>query len=125
METWEPELRDRLLRFQFQAQRQGYREQFPAADERLILGEDAPTGWVIVDRSGPEVRCVDIAVVPEKRGLGIGTRVLRGLQEEAAASGRPLVLAVLRTNIRAFALYRRLGFRVKSETDLHALMEWP
>jgi ribosomal protein S18 acetylase RimI-like enzyme len=124
MQEWEPQLRDRMLRMQFDAQRRGYLHQFPAASARVILRGPSPVGWVIVDRSGPELRCVDIAIVSEARSQGIGTAVLLALQEEAAAADRPLVLSVLRMNVRALALYVRLGFRAVAETGLHTQMEW-
>jgi ribosomal protein S18 acetylase RimI-like enzyme len=124
MEQWDPEPRSQLLRVQFEAQRRGYREQCPGAHARLILCDGSPAGWVIVDRSGPVIHCVDIAIVSGARNAGIGTWVFRGLQEEAAAGARPLVITVLRSNVRARSLYVRLGFRVIRETDLHTLMEW-
>ncbi len=124
MQNWEPELRDRMLRIQFDAQRRSYRERFPHADERLILRDGSPVGWVIVDRSGPKMQCLDIAIVSEERCRGAGTRVFRALQEEATVADRPLALMVLRMNVRAHALYFRLGFRVVAETDLHLMMEW-
>lgn len=124
MQGWNPDERTQMLRLQFEAQRRGYRDQFPAAAVRLILCDGSPVGWVIVDRSGPDLRCVDIAIVSGDRSKGIGTRVLRALQEEAAAGDRPLALTVLRTNVRALAFYARLGFRAIRQTDTHALMEW-
>ena len=124
MRGWDAELRNQMLRFQFEAQRRGYREQFPGADERLILRDGSPIGWIIVDRSGTELRGIDLALLPEERNKGVGTRVIRTLQEEAAAESRPMVLSVLTHNVRAFGLYVRLGFRVTSETDTHTVMEW-
>lgn len=124
MQAWDPQLRDQMLRLQDQAQRRGYLAQFPSSDTRLILRKGEPIGWLIVDRSGATLHCVDIAVVPEARNQGVATWVWRTLQDEAAATARPLVLTVLRTNVRALALYVRLGFRVVGETDAHVLMEW-
>lgn len=124
MHTWEPALRDQMLRLQFEAQRRGYLQQFPGADARLILRNSSPVGWVIVDSRGGALRCVDIAILSSERCQGIGTRVLRALQEEAAAADRPVTLSVMHLNIRALELYLRLGFRVVAETDLHTLMEW-
>ena|ERR1700681_4177713 len=124
MQGWDPELRNQLLRFQFEAQGRGYREQFPAADERLILRDGSPVGWIIVERSGTELRGIDMALLSEERNKGVGTRVIRALQEEAAAESRAMVLSVLTLNVRALALYVRLGFRVISTTDTHTVMEW-
>jgi ribosomal protein S18 acetylase RimI-like enzyme len=124
MDAWSPEERSQMLRFQFDAQRRGHRAQFPGADECLIVLDGTPVGWCVVDRSGQVIRCVDIAVAGEGRGRGVGTRVLRALQDDAAAVGWPLELTVLRTNVRAAALYTRLGFRIVGGTDTHHLMEW-
>jgi ribosomal protein S18 acetylase RimI-like enzyme len=124
MQDWDPELRNQMLRLQFEAQRRGYREQFPAADERLIVRDGSPVGWIIVDRSGTELRAIDMALLLAERNRGVGTRVIRGLQQEAAAGNRPMVLSVLTLNVRALGLYVRLGFRVIGETDTHAIMEW-
>jgi len=124
MHTWEPALRDQMLRLQFEAQRRGYLQQFPDADARLILRNGSPVGWVIVDRSDAGLRVVDIAILSSERCQGVGTRVLRALQEEAAAEDRPVTLSVMHLNVRALELYLRLGFRAVGETDLHTLMEW-
>ena len=67
---------------------------------------------------------LDIAVLSKERNKGVGTRVIRTLQEEAAARSRPMVLSVLTLNVRALGLYVRLGFRAISETDTHTVMEW-
>jgi ribosomal protein S18 acetylase RimI-like enzyme len=124
MQDWAPELRNQMLRFQFEAQRRGYREQFPAADELLIVSDGSPVGWIVVDRSGTELHAIDIAVLSKERNKGVGTRVIRTLQEEAAARSRPMVLSVLTLNVRALGLYVRLGFGAISETDTHTVMEW-
>jgi ribosomal protein S18 acetylase RimI-like enzyme len=124
MESLDPALRSQILQFQFEAQRRGYREQFPAAERRLILRNGSPIGWLILDRSGSALHPVDIAIVAEEKGRGVGTGVIRSLQDEAGAEKRPVVLTVLRTNDRAMALYLRLGFRVIEETQTHRLMEW-
>jgi ribosomal protein S18 acetylase RimI-like enzyme len=42
--------------------------------------------------------------------------VLRGVLARAEAEGRPVALRVLRNNVRARALYERLGFRAVGET---------
>jgi ribosomal protein S18 acetylase RimI-like enzyme len=124
LEHLAPALLAQLLRSQFEAQRRSYREQYPAADERLIVRDGAPIGWVIVDRSGADLHGIDIALISGQRSNGLGTQVIRALQEEAAADGRAMVITVQRFNVRAAALYARLGFRVATQTDLHIVMDW-
>src|SRR5438128_7637801 len=97
MAAWDAAFRDIVLRQQFHAQRSGYRAQHPSASELLILLDDRPVGWTIIDRSGPTWHCLDIAVVTEHRRRGIATRVIRGWQRKAAADRRAISLSVLRT----------------------------
>jgi ribosomal protein S18 acetylase RimI-like enzyme len=119
-----PEDRQKLVRFQFEAQQRGYRTQYPAADWEFIVREQSPVGWLIADRRGPVVRCLDIAVVAGERCRGAGTLAMEMLQKEAAALARPVSLKVSRLNLRAMAFYERLGFRKTGETDLHRTLEW-
>lgn len=124
MQSWDPVLRTRILRLQFDAQHSGYRQQFPDAAERLVFRDGAPIGWVIVDKSRQYLQGVDIALVSDERGKGIGTGIIRALQDEAVAEGTPMRISVRRGNGRAISLYKRLGFREVGETDEHLLMEW-
>jgi GNAT superfamily N-acetyltransferase len=124
MQGWEPALRDRILRQQFDAQRHSYRDQYPGAVEHLILRGDAPVGWLVIDRGGPALLGLDIGLVPDARRQGIGTLIIRDLQQQAALEARPMRLDVLRLNVRARSLYERLGFRATGQSSTHTTMEW-
>jgi ribosomal protein S18 acetylase RimI-like enzyme len=124
MDGWDSTLRDLVLRQQFHAWRMGHRTQYPAASELLILLEDRPVGWIVVDRSAPTWRCIDIAIAPEFRRRKIASRILRTLQEEAAAARSAISLMVLHSNAGARTLYDGLGFRPSGGTDTHCYMEW-
>ncbi len=64
-----------------------------------------------------------VALVPEARGSGLGTRLLRALQAEAAEKGLPLRLKVVLTN-PARRLYQRLGFVGLGDDGVYEQMEW-
>ena len=49
--------------------------------------------------------------------------LLRGLQSEAAAAGKPLRIHVERFN-PALRLYERLGFRLVEDHGLYLFLEW-
>jgi GNAT superfamily N-acetyltransferase len=83
----------------------------------------APVGRWIVDRRENEVRCIDIALLPRHRNAGVGSFLIRQLQDEAGRLGKPLRLQVIRFS-RAVALFERLGFVRTSETGTHFQMEW-
>jgi ribosomal protein S18 acetylase RimI-like enzyme len=70
-----------------------------------------------------EIRLVDIALLPEHRGRGIGGALLRGLLDEGAVSGRRVSMHVERSN-PALRLYERLGFERVKDDGIYWLMEW-
>jgi ribosomal protein S18 acetylase RimI-like enzyme len=64
---------------------------------------------------------MDIALLPERRGRGIGTRLLQELLDAGRASGRSVSIHVEREN-PARRLYERLGFHAVGEHGIHLLM---
>jgi GNAT superfamily N-acetyltransferase len=63
-----------------------------------------------------------IALLPEYCNRGVGTTLLRGLQSEAAAAGKPLRIHVERFN-PALRLYERLGFPPIADRGVYLFME--
>lgn len=66
---------------------------------------------------------MDIAILPEFRGAGVGTAILSDLFAEAAAAGKTVTIHVEMYN-PALKLYERLGFRRIGEHGVYLLMEW-
>lgn len=124
MDAWTSELRDHILRMQFEAQQSGYLHDYPRAVRRLIYRDGVAVGWVIVESGEAALLGIDLALLSEERNRGVGTRVIRELQNEAAASNRPFRIMVQRVNQRALALYTRLGFRIIGGDEIHTLLEW-
>jgi ribosomal protein S18 acetylase RimI-like enzyme len=120
---WSIDQKDAFLRMQFDAQHRYYQDQFPDASFDVILREDRPVGRLYVDRRDDEIRIIDIALVPEARGGGIGGLLLSDLIAEAGSARKPIRIHVERAN-RALSLYQRLGFSEIGQTDFYYLMEW-
>lgn len=120
---WTPEQKCAFVEMQFNAQRVGYLDSYPGAEYYVIQQEAVPVGRMIVDRSGSKLLLIDIALLPEYRNAGIGTRLVRDLQEEASQSGKPMILHVEFYN-RALRLYERLGFHKAAEMGIYWEMEW-
>src|ERR1044072_2458404 len=106
---WPEELKADFCRRQFDAQSAYYAENYPGASFQIIERKGWPVGRLYVDRWEKEIRIVDITLLPEFRGSGIGTKLLRDLQKEARADKKSLTIHVERFN-RALGLYQRLGF---------------
>lgn len=100
---------DALVDLQFRAQRDAYALHWPHAHHDLVLVGGEPVGRLYVDRSTATHQVVDIALLPGHRRRGIGTELLRGIQDRAAAAGARVRLQA-RAGGRADSLYRRLGF---------------
>jgi GNAT superfamily N-acetyltransferase len=120
---WTDEQKEAFLRMQFQAQHAWYQEHYIGAQWDLLLADGVPAGRLYVHRRESEIRLVDISLLPEFRGSGIGTSLLRELMSEAEVAGKPLTIHVEKYN-PAMRLYLRLGFRSIDDRGPYDLMEW-
>ena len=80
----------------------------PVATGRLLL-EASPGGFVHVGR---------VAVLRERRGLGLGRAVMVALQEEASRRGYSGI--TLGAQLPAIPFYERLGYAVHGDVFLDA-----
>ncbi len=107
---------------QFRAQRAGYRADFPAADDRIVVEGGTPVGRLLVDRTPDEHRVVDVTVLSRCRARGIGTALMRSVLGEAAVAGVPVRLTARRSDHRLVGWYTALGFRVVGQDDVYVSM---
>lgn len=121
--AWPEGHREAFVRMQFEAQDAYYREVYPQATFDVIEADGHPAGRLYVDRRPGDIRIVDISLLPEFRGTGIGRRLVGQVQEEAAASGFRASIHV-ETRNRAARLYARMGFVVVHEGEVYNRMEW-
>ncbi|MEA2564718.1 MAG: hypothetical protein QOH06_6222 [Acidobacteriota bacterium] len=120
---WTDEQKEWFVRMQFQAQHAWYQEHYGDAQFDLVLMDGVPAGRLYVHRRASEIRLVDISLMPELRGGGIGSALLRELMAEAEAAGKPLTIHVEKYN-PAMRLYLRLGFKPIEDRGPYDLMEW-
>jgi len=115
----------KLMEQQFHAQTQGYRAAYPQARLEIVTIDAAPVGRLATDRAADGLRLIDIAIIPERRGQGVGGAILRALTDEAAAAGTHVILQVARDNLAAQRLYHRSGFAMTGANDTHLTLCWP
>lgn len=120
---WDNAQKAAFVRMQFDAQHAQYQEHYAGAAFDVILVDGRSAGRLYVERGEGEMRIVDMTLVPDWRNRGIGTRLLRELQAEAAAAHTPLRIHVERFN-PALRLYQRLGFRQIADRGVYLFMEW-
>ena len=113
-----------LLAMQLHAQAACYRQRFPGVVFHIVCdGHGRPAGRLTVARTGTDLHLLDIGLLPEYRGHGMGAALIETLQQEAAAFHIPLQLKVARGR-RAQHLYQRMGFVVTAEYELELGMTW-
>ncbi len=112
-----------LLEQQHLARQHHYRTYYGGADFGVIELEGEPIGRLCLLRGARDHLLVDIALLPERSGQGLGGTLLDSILAEAAALGRTVSLRVEHTN-PARRLYERKGFRESARHEIDAEMVW-
>ena len=120
---WDDATKRAFVQMQFEAQDSHYRTHYRNTSYDIVEVDGVPVGRLYVARWDDEMRVVDISLLPQWRGRGIGKQLFEDLMAEAAAAQQPLTIHVERQN-PALRLYQRLGFTVTSEDDLNFFMTW-
>lgn len=121
---WPPEAKQAFLDQQFHFQHLHYLSHDPDADFLVIEHEGVVQGRYYLQRNTPDHRVIDICLMAEFRGLGLGRALLEDSLRNARLQGRGMALEVLVTNLRAQRLYEALGFVVQESTQTHHFMRW-
>lgn len=120
---WNATQKEAFLRMQFRAQSHAYIKNYPGAEFQLIQLDGQAVGWLYVYRTQNEIQVMDISLLPQYRGQGIGTHLLNRILEESTESNLPVTIYVKRFNT-ALHLYARLGFRQVSDDGVYLFMKW-
>jgi ribosomal protein S18 acetylase RimI-like enzyme len=120
---WSEEQKQAFLVSQFQAQRHHYRAYIPGCAFDVIEKNGAPVGRLYIEPRQTQLHIVDIALLPEHRGQGLGGAILEALQAAGRAQGKGVGIFVEKFN-PALRLYRRLGFTQVADHKVYLEMEW-
>jgi ribosomal protein S18 acetylase RimI-like enzyme len=121
---WDDAQKAQFLRMQFDAQAAWYRQHYADASFDVVEVDGQPAGRLYVHRGPREIRIVDVTVLPEHRGNGIGTSLLLDLIAEADDAGKTVTIHVERLN-PALRLYERLGFSLAEDKGVYLFLERP
>lgn len=113
----------RIGRFDEQRARERFRGSFKPSQTRLIMVDGAVAGCVALGPHDAGLLLEHFYIAPAKQGRGLGSAVLLRLLAEAAASGLPIRLGVLRAS-DAERFYRRHGFVMTGEDEWDIYYEW-
>ncbi len=120
---WPAEAQARFLAQQFDLQHRHYLQHYPETERLVLEQEGKPIGRVYVEETADMVHLIDIALLPELRGGGIGTAIIGDMLRQAAERRRKILLYVEKNNpVRG--LYVRLGFVTTKDEGVYDMMEW-
>lgn len=120
---WNDEQKSAFVDQQFEAQTRYYHEHYKGAEFFLIEVEKAAVGRFYLHHREREIRLMDISFVPEHRGKGYGSLLLRDLLARGERDGKSVTVHVEKYN-PALKLYGRLGFKPIADREVYWLLEW-
>lgn len=120
---WAEDEKRAFLVHQFSAQRKHYRAYFPDAAYDVLERNGTPIGRLYIDERQTRVHILDISLMPDRRGGGVGTAIIGALQDYARVRSKGADIFVERIN-PAKSLYDRMGFKVVREEDIYLEMDW-
>ena len=118
---WNETQKHFFLRSQFALQRDYYRQHYEAAEFLVMVEGDTPIGRIYLHQGRDEIRLMEIALIQQRQGFGIGTRLISALCQLANDDNCELTLHVERDN-PAVRLYQRLGFTLREERGVNLFL---
>jgi ribosomal protein S18 acetylase RimI-like enzyme len=120
---WSAEQKQSFLASQFQAQRHHYRTYIEGCAFDILERRGVAAGRLYLDVRASRLHIVDVALLPEWRGQGLGSAILQALMAAGRAGGKGVGIFVEKFN-PALRLYRRLGFTDIADHGVYLEMEW-
>jgi GNAT superfamily N-acetyltransferase len=120
---WTAEQKAAFLAQQFEAQRRYYRATMDGCAFDVIEHDGEPVGRLYLERRASQLHLVDIALLPPRRGQGVGAAIIEALQDAGRANGCGVCAFVEKFN-PARRLYRRLGFTETADHGVYLEIEW-
>jgi ribosomal protein S18 acetylase RimI-like enzyme len=120
---WTTEQKDAFIRMQFHAQTTYYAQVYPQMEYVVIMCNRTRAGRLILAELDDEIRIVDICLLPAFRRAGIGTGLI-GQVFDRARRGHKAVRIDVEVFNPAKKLYDRLGFTLKTTSEIYLQMEW-
>ncbi|KHK48462.1 GCN5 family acetyltransferase [Ralstonia sp. A12] len=119
---WTDEQKAQFIRMQFDAQQRAYFA-YPDADFFVIEQDGVAAGRLYLQHRQDALLIIDISLVPEQCGAGVGSAVISAVFAQALAVGKRVQIHVERFN-PAQRLYQRLGFRLVEDKGVYLFLEW-
>jgi len=123
--NWSEYQKNAFIHMQSAAQLAEYKTKFPGARFQIIIYNKKDAGRFFTCETENEIRLLDITILPEFTGKGIGTNLLHRLIQRSNKVQKKISLHVIASN-PALKLYQRLGFvHIKKDGFYHYMEREP
>lgn len=116
---WNDEQKNAFIKFQFEAQHQHYTSKYPPDSFKIIELEGERVGRLYLSELADEVRIIDLTILPERRGKGLGKRIITDILKQAT---KPVRIYLESFN-RSVGLFNELGFEIIDDEGVYQLWE--
>jgi RimJ/RimL family protein N-acetyltransferase len=120
---WSDQQRKDFLQQQFLAQHEHYLKHYPKAEKLVIKLNDEAIGRIYLDRDDVSICLIDVSLLSNHRGNGLGTQLLKELIDEAQLTKKKIVIHVENFN-PAYQWYVRHGFKQMEDKGVYQYLEW-
>lgn len=118
----EEEKRGILLQ-QFTIETKQLMQIYPNAEFNIVMLNEEPIGKLYINYGKTVDRIIEIALLEEYRGRGIGKKLIEIVIKNAKKAGKKVKLQVAWFNQNAYGLYKKLGFQVIENKEVFFEME--
>lgn len=115
--------RSRVLRDQARLQSIHYHKVFPHAHFLVVEVDGKPVGRFCVNQFNDHLLVVDLSILPDFQGHGIGSQLIKSVLAESTRTGMPVGVSV-EIGHPARSFYERMGFAIFKNTESHHVMQW-
>jgi ribosomal protein S18 acetylase RimI-like enzyme len=120
--NWPEDQKQRFCIMQSIAQEADYKKNYKDASYQLILYKNKAAGRLYLWETDKEIHIIDISLLPEFQGKGIGRQILTDIIQSAKEKNKIVALRVVPDN-PAKKLYEKLGFNTISKEATRDYME--
>lgn len=109
------EQKKKIIYEQFVMEQQQLLQIYPEAELNIVRFNNEFVGRLYINYGVTEDRILEIGLLRNFRGLGIGREIVNEVIEKALIKGKTVSLQVAWFNEKAYAFYKKLGFKVIQE----------
>ncbi len=101
-----------------------HNKNFSPQKTKIIYIENVKIGFIVIEKCQDRALIENIMLLPEYQNRGIGTKIILDLIENTEAKVKHVELQVLKKNVNAKRLYKKIGFVPYAETETHFKMKF-